>query len=159
MRPPAAGASLWSELKWEASMSSTESVIRNEVDAANRHDSAAMAACYASTAAVSDPMYPEPLRGREAIASDLTDMITAFPDFTVNIRETLVNGRSYAVRAVVTGHHGGPLMGPAGHVPATGKPIKIQIAWFGQVDSDGRIVEEQRYYDLAGMMAQLGLME
>jgi hypothetical protein len=33
------------------------------------------------------------------------------------------------------------------------------VATVGRLDGQGRVAEERRYYDLAGVMSQLGLMQ
>jgi hypothetical protein len=59
----------------------------------------------------------------------------------------------------MTGTQKGPLNGPGGHIPATNRKVSMNAAIVGRIDAHGRIVEEHRYYDLAGVMSQLGLMQ
>lgn len=134
-------------------------IIRTQLEAFNRHDAAAFAACYAAQATITDPQFREPLRGGEAITKDIGDWFGAFPDIEARITRTVVNGESYAVEWAMNGTHTGPLVMPDGHVPGTGKPVHLPVATIGRLDGEGRIVEERRYYDLAGVMSQLGLMQ
>jgi steroid delta-isomerase-like uncharacterized protein len=138
---------------------STEDTINSQLDAFNRRDSAAFAGCYAAQAEVADPQFEAPLRGTEAIAKDVSAWFGAFPDIKAQINRTVVNGTTYAAEWSMTGTHKGPLVMPDGHVPATGKQVHISIATVGTLDGQGRIVDERRYYDLAGIMSQLGLMQ
>jgi hypothetical protein len=46
-----------------------------------------------------------------------------------------------------------------GDIPATGRSAEVKMAGFTRVDESGSIVEEHRYYDLAGLIDQLGVME
>ena len=48
-----------------------DQIIRNQIDAANRHDVEAITDSYSADAVVRDPQYPEPLRGSAAIAKRL----------------------------------------------------------------------------------------
>lgn len=60
--------------------------------------------------------------------------------------------------AELTGTHKGPMMGLDGKaIEATNKRFKIDFCTVAHW-KDGRIVEENLFYDLLGMMKQLGLM-
>ncbi|HET7715350.1 MAG TPA: ester cyclase [Bauldia sp.] len=137
----------------------TEDIIRTQVAAFNRHDAVAFAACYAANAVVADPQSPDPLKGTEAITKDIDDWFGAFPDIETRMTRTVLNGAAYAVEWSMTGTHEGPLVTPDGHIPATGKPVRINVATIGRTDAAGRIVEERRYYDLSSVMSQLGLIQ
>jgi steroid delta-isomerase-like uncharacterized protein len=138
---------------------STEDIINSQLDAFNRRDAAAFAGCYAAQAEVADPQFEEPLKGTEAIAKDIGAWFEAFPDIEAKVVRTVVNGTSYAAEWAMNGTHKGPLVMPDGHVPATGKPVHIAVATVGRLDGQGRVAEERRYYDLAGVMSQLGLIQ
>jgi steroid delta-isomerase-like uncharacterized protein len=136
-----------------------EQNIRKNLDTLARHDTATFADGYASDAVVDDPAYPEPLRGRDAVRKDIEAFIRAFPDLHPEIRNLVTNDDgSYALEVWMTGTHTGPLALPDGEVPATGRPIKSPMAVFGRCDADGRFVEERRYYDVLGMLTQLGVV-
>ncbi len=137
----------------------TNDTIRTQLEAFNRHDPARFAACYAAEATIVDPQFPKPLQGTEAIARDVGDWFVSFPDVAARVTRTIVNGAHYAAEWSMTGTHKGPLVTADGHVPATDKPIRLVVVTIGRTDPDGRIVEERRAYDLAGVMSQLGLMQ
>lgn len=137
----------------------TEETIRTQFAAFNQHDAAAFAACYAVDAVVADPQMPEPLTGARAIAKDVGDWFGSFPDIEAHLTRTIVNGTDYAVEWSMNGTHKGPLVTPEGHLPATDRPIRLVVVTIGRTGPDGRIIEERRAYDLAGVMSQLGLMQ
>ncbi len=64
-----------------------------------------------------------------------------------------------AAEWVMTGTNRGPIESPAGSIPATNKSMELRVATFERLDSEGRIVEESRYYDQAGLFAQLGISQ
>ncbi|HXG42995.1 MAG TPA: ester cyclase [Dehalococcoidia bacterium] len=129
------------------------------LEAFNRHDIAAFAAFYASDAVAYDPTYPDPLRGRDAIRRDMEQFFRAFPDVHCEVMgDVLDRGVQAAVRLRATGTHLGPLATPQGEQPATGRPVDFHVAIFWQVGEDDLIQSEHRYFDMAGIMAQLGLM-
>jgi steroid delta-isomerase-like uncharacterized protein len=60
--------------------------------------------------------------------------------------------------AVLTGTHQGPMMGPGGKaIPPTNKTFKLDFCTVAQW-KNGRIAEENLFYDQMGMITQLGLM-
>lgn len=55
------------------------------------------------------------------------------------------------------GTHKGPLPGPGGQsIPATNRPLQMKYAVVYKLE-DGEITERHEYFDLLGMMAQLGI--
>ena len=124
----------------------------------NQHDADGWASHYAENAVLYDPQYPEPVRGREAIRKDIEDFFRAFPDIQFTSTEAITSGDRIALQGVGSGTNGGPLEFPTGTIPATNKRAEIPYAAFVRVDGSGLITEERRYYDVAGLLVQLGLM-
>jgi len=136
-----------------------EDTVRRQLDAFNRHDPDAFAACYSAEATIADPQFQDPITGTAAIARDVTDWFGSFPDVEATLTRTVVNGSGYAAEWSMRGTHKGPLVTPEGPIPATGKSIQVSVVTIGRTDGGGLIVEERRAYDLAGIMNQLGLMQ
>lgn len=131
--------------------------IARSVEYANSHDAKAFAGTYAEDAVVYDPSYPQPLKGRDAIEQDMVELFRAFPDVTVTVGPLLHDGETFAGEYVLRGTHQGPLASPGGEIAATGKPFSNNGAVFSKFNADGLVSEERRYYDVAGLMVQLGL--
>jgi len=136
-------------------MSNAAEVVRQWTDAFNRQDVDAVANLYAPSAMVWDPQYAEPLEGRDAIRRDLEDFFRAFPDLTAEIRSILEGDDLYATEGTFSGTHAGVLATESGEIPPTGRRLEFQGAGFTRLDGQGRILEERRYYDLAGILAQV----
>ena len=139
-------------------MSARDSFTR-AAEAFNRRDHQAFAALYAVDAIVRDPIYPQPLTGRDAIEQDMVDFFRAFSDARFTVGRVLEDGQTVAGEFSISGTHTGPLALPDGEIPATGKPLTFEGAAFSLFNAQGEIVEEHRYYDLAGQLAQLGLSQ
>ena len=124
------------------------------------HDLEGVAKVYASDAVAYDPMYPQPLRGRDAIKKDSADFFRAFPDLRFEITNIIEKSdRLGAGEVRMTGTHTGPLVTPTGdEVPPTNKRIELKGAAFVGLNEKGEIVEERRYYDVGTILRQLGLM-
>lgn len=133
--------------------------IDRQFDAINRHDVESFVACYSSDSSVFDPQYPELLKGREAVRKDMTDFIAAFPDLRAEVRRTIGEGDTYAYEMTMTGTHKGPMVTPTGDIAPTQRRVEFGGSIIARLDGDGRIVEERRYYDLAGLLGQLGLLQ
>ncbi|MBI4337827.1 MAG: ester cyclase [Chloroflexi bacterium] len=134
-----------------------EDAIRKGLEAFNRHEVEGVAELYAPGATVYDPLYPQPLRGRESIKKDWQEFIKAFPDIRMTATHILATGDTAAVEAVLTGTHKGPLTGPTGTIPPTNRRVELRGSFFVRCDPQGQILEERRYFDTASMMAQLGM--
>lgn len=136
---------------------SVEEIHRKQVDAINRHDANAFAALYATGAVAHDPLYAEPLKGRDAIRRDIEDFLQAFPDLQARLVRVLGSGDTVASEVELSGTHKGSLAGLTGTIPPTNRRVQLRVAAFDRVEGDV-IVESRRYYDLAGLMQQLGLL-
>lgn len=130
--------------------------VNHQVEALNRHDAEAFSSFYMPDALVDDPQYPEPLQGRDAIRRDIADFVKAFPDLIFTVTTVVERGETVAFEGVGRGTHKGPIAGPSGELPATNRPVKIRFAAFLRLNDQGLIAEERRYFDIAGMMQQLG---
>lgn len=133
-------------------------IVENHIKAFNEHDAAAWASHYASDAVLFDPQYGEPKQGQAAIRKDIDDFFAAFPDIQFNITGIVGTGDKAAIHGTGAGTHKGPMEGPSGTIEATNKRAEIPFAAFVVTNAEGLITEERRYYDMAGMMMQLGLM-
>jgi steroid delta-isomerase-like uncharacterized protein len=133
---------------------------RKVADAFNKHDLDALAKLYAEDAVAYDPMYPEPLRGRAAIRKDAATFFRGFPDIRFEVISTIEKDDRYGADEVrLTGTHTGPLETPTGQeLPPTNKRIELRGGGFTRLNERGEIVEERRYYDVAGVLRQLGVM-
>jgi steroid delta-isomerase-like uncharacterized protein len=132
-------------------------VVAASAEAFNSHDPSAYAAVFAADAKVVDPFYPEPLSGRDAIRQDLADFQRAFPDAKIAIVTKLVDGERVAAEWEMAGTHTGPLATPDGEIAPTNRRFELRGCDFARANSAGQIVEERRYYDVAGLLGQLGI--
>jgi steroid delta-isomerase-like uncharacterized protein len=133
---------------------------RKFADTFNKHDLDGLAKLYAADAVAYDPMYPEPLRGRDAIRNDTATLFKGFPDVRFEIINTIEkDDRNGADEIRLNGTHTGPLETPTGEeLPPTNKRVELKGSAFARLNELGEIVEERRYYDVAAFLRQLGLM-
>jgi steroid delta-isomerase-like uncharacterized protein len=119
----------------------------------NAHDPEAVAAIFAPDATIRDVGSPDVVSGRAAIRERAAELIAAFPDFRLRQLDMIVGEDSNADRWEVTGTHKGPFLG----IEATGNEISVEGATFSRFDSDGLVVEDVNFWDIAALMAQLGV--
>lgn len=135
-----------------------QSRIDEFVKALNQHDLQAFQAFYAEDCTVIDPEYPKPLKGRDAVRKDFEKTLTSFPDMKYTLIGSAASGNIVAVELIARGTHKGLAPVPGGSIPATKRTIELRIAVFQRINDQGLITEDRRYYDMAGLMQQLGRM-
>ena len=137
---------------------SADKTIRSYLDAFDAADLDALADLYASTTEYRQPFLPDALRTPADIKAFEAGMFAGFSDVSVELVWLVAEGDSAAAGAVVSATHTSPMPLPdGGELPATNKRIRLETAEHIRVDAGGKIVEHQRYADMAGFMRQLGL--
>jgi predicted ester cyclase len=88
-------------------------------------------------------------------------MFKTFPDNRVGNRPYKVlfaSGDWTCSIARFTGTMKGPVARPGGKaIPPTGKAFEVDFCTVARWDENGKIIEENHFYDMVGMMTQLGL--
>jgi steroid delta-isomerase-like uncharacterized protein len=103
--------------------------------------------------------YPSFRQGadRETTKAHNARMMAAMPDAHFDIQRTFADGDTVAYQWVVTGTHTGPLALPTGTVPATGRTAVVPGVLISTI-KDGKIVQEEMYWNQVELLTQLGLM-
>ena len=114
-----------------------------------------IAARYADDAVLDHVLFPEPLRGRAAIAQVEGGMFAAFSDIDWKVVNTVGGGDALALEWVVKATHTGEMPTPEGPLAPTGRRITIRGSSHMRLTQSGAIASEHRYLDGAGMFAQL----
>jgi ketosteroid isomerase-like protein len=95
--------------------------------------------------------------GKEACARFYASWFAAFPDAHVEVHEVHIHGDVAVEEGTFTGTHDGVLQSPAGGIPPTGRPVRvdyIQVLRF----RDGRHVSFNLAFDRLLMLEQLGVV-
>ena len=95
--------------------------------------------------------------GIEAFLAFATGFKQAFPDLRWEMREFIEGSDTVVVEELFLGTNTGPMVGPWGSIPATGKRIKLPFCDIWKV-RNGRIIENRIYYDQVTFLGQLGLL-
>jgi steroid delta-isomerase-like uncharacterized protein len=103
-----------------------------------------------------DPAAGE-MRGLEAFKAYERSFHTAFPDGRLVLTSAIESDGRIAVEGSFVGTHTGPLVSPAGELPATNRSLNLAMSDFFET-RDGKIVAHRIYYDQTSLLAQLGLL-
>ena len=95
--------------------------------------------------------FPEQPAGPEGMKHIVMMMRAGFPDSGISVKDMVAEGDKVAVRAELTGSHGGEFMG----ILATGNRVQVTGISIYTV-SDGKITEHWEQFDGMAMMQQLG---
>jgi steroid delta-isomerase-like uncharacterized protein len=98
------------------------------------------------------------IRGRDKLRPYLEGFAAAFPDARYTINWAIESGSSVALEGVYSGTHTGTLRMPDGtELAATGRHVSVPFVTLFDVKDD-KISSHRAYWDVATVMAQLGLM-
>ncbi len=115
---------------------------------------------HAENVAVYWPGQPEPTRGRMAHHKEAVEFFKTIPDNHIvnNPYKILLGQGDYTCSvAEFTGTMKGPMKVDGKIIQPTNKKFKLEFCTIARW-KNGEIVEERLFYDLVGMMKQLGIM-
>lgn len=81
-------------------------------------------------------------------------LTAAFPDMRMDVQDVIASGDKAVARVRVSGTHQGEFMG----IPATGKPVSLNIIDITRFGDDGLAREHWGVTDQLAMMQQLGVI-
>ena len=139
---------------------SAPDLIERLVKAVTERDAETYGALYDEDAVMVEPLFPEPVRGRGAIADGEAALFAAFSEIEIREVSRFVEGDRLVVELVLAATNTGAIdLGMGEAVPATGRRVEIPMAIFLESSPSGLIVHERDYFDTASLMQQLGLTE
>ena len=91
---------------------------------------------------------------KDGVLSFFRMYIAAFPDLRMTPEDVITSGDKVVARARATGTNTGEFMG----MPATGKPMDVQLIDIIRFSDDGLAREHWGVFDALAMMQQLGVV-
>ena len=144
----------------------TAALIDRMVDSFNRHDTEALAPCYAPDARINAAGQPEAVDAGTWLAA-FGAILSSFPDLQIRPRNLVTDDRVAVLEARLTGTNTGPfslgetdrlvLGTKAETLPATGRAMDITGTVVLEV-ADDRVTAERHYWPLVDTLVQLGLI-
>lgn len=130
-------------------------------DAWNNQDWETFQKRHSEDTAVFWPGQPEPTRGRGSHEAESAEFFKTFPDNHIDNRPYKVmfgQGDYTCTVARFTGTMKGPMKGLDGRmIPPTDKSFEVEFCTVAHW-KNGEIVEERLFYDLVGLLKQIGVM-
>ncbi|HEY7004707.1 MAG TPA: ester cyclase [Gaiellaceae bacterium] len=133
---------------------SPTSVLRRFYEGVNAGEHVSVIDEIVSEDLVEHESFPGVEPSKEGVKQVFSAFRSAFPDFHIEVHETLDDGDLGCARIVSTGTHEGEFLG----IPATGNRIELETIDIIRV-RDGKAVEHWGLSDGLAMMVQLGVIE
>jgi predicted ester cyclase len=123
----------------------------------NQRNWAEFATCYGPKSVSVAPGLPDAKGGTAILDKHARPIVVAFPDIAGELQLVIADGKRVMSVALMQGTHTGPLAGPGGSIPATGKKLGQLVAH--GVEASGTTTAGREWFiqDAGTMMAQLGL--
>jgi steroid delta-isomerase-like uncharacterized protein len=97
------------------------------------------------------------LRGDSEILPALKGWRAAMPDVKGTVTSSVASGSRAVLEVTWEGTQTGPLEGPGGTIPPSGKRQSTPAAWVFEFDGD-EIKESRQYFDMLSFLQQIGAM-
>ena len=132
-------------------------VARGAVDAFNASDWERYKAAMTSDCVYDEVGTSRILRGVGEVIRCFQEWKQAMPDVRGTVTNAWAMGNTVVLEITWKGTHTGPLQGPSGIVPATGKQQTTRAGWVLNFDG-GKIKDSRHYFDMFSFMQQLGIL-
>jgi len=127
------------------------------VEAFNRGDWEAMRSCCAPAMTYEEAGTGRRVEGVEEYLAVCRGWREAMSDVRGAVRTTVVGDGEVAQELVWEGTHDGPLVTPAGTVPASGRRVRVTATLWSSVGPEG-VSRVRHHADMLLLMQQLGLV-
>lgn len=97
------------------------------------------------------------MHGPQGARQAVQTLLTAFPDSKCEIISVIAGERNAAVEYRLRGTHTGPLVTAAGTLQPTGRKLEMRACDILETQG-GKVTKATSYWDLYGVMSQLGLV-
>jgi len=130
-------------------------VERAWVDSINKRSKDAFLDLHGDDVSIYDPTL-KGVKGKAALLKMWNDILGTFPDYQVRKIRSFAQDDWVCLEAEESGTMKGPIHAGPREIPPTGKSFNISSSIIFKVEKN-RIQEIRLYYDVLGLMAQLGL--
>ena len=133
----------------EARIKLVEEHVQAEVD----HDLEAIMRTWGETPWFDDVAWDEQSYGRDEIRSHYDELLHAFPDLGIEVKERRITDEAVILEVIVSGTH----LGDWRDLPALGRKMASRVCAIYTFDEKGMLALERTYYDKAEVLEQLGI--
>jgi steroid delta-isomerase-like uncharacterized protein len=132
-------------------------VAESVVDAFNGSDWASLRSSVAGDVVYQETGTGRRIQGVDAYVELCQGWKQAFADVTGSVHRTVASGDTVVQEVTWEGTHTGPLAGPGGTLPPTGRRAPVPATMWYKIEG-GRVREIHHHIDLMGMLQALGAM-
>ena len=135
-------------------------LMRTLDDAWNSQDWTIFRKRHAENTAVYWPGQPNPTKGRDDHEAEAREFFKTFPDnHLINNPYKILFGQGDYTCTIAdfSGTMKGSMKGPDKVIPPTNKKFHVEFCTVAHWNEKGEILEERLFYDLVGLMKQIGL--
>ena len=130
-------------------------VARENIEAFNAGDWQRVKATLAPDAVYDEVGTQRRLRGADEIVQAFQGWKQAMPNAKGTITNAVASGTTVFQEITWEGTQTGPLVGPGGTIPASGKRQVTRAAWIATIQGD-KIKETHHYFDMMSLLQQIG---
>ena len=130
---------------------------RNVVSAFNESEWGKYQGLFASDCLYDEVGTARQLQGLDVIIPALKGWKAAMPDVKGTVTNAVSAGNTVFLEVTWQGTHTGPLQGPSGSIPATGRQQTTRSGWVLNFEG-GKVKESRHYFDMLAFMQQLGIV-
>jgi steroid delta-isomerase-like uncharacterized protein len=130
-------------------------VARENVEAFTAGDWKRLKATLAPNSVYEELATQRRIKGADEIAAAYEGWKKAFPDAKGKVKNAVASGDTVTLEITWEGTQTGPLEGPQGTIPASGKRTVVEAAQVVKVRND-KIEENRHFFDMLGLLRQIG---
>ena len=130
-------------------------IARENIEAFNAGDWQRVKATLAPDSVYDEVGTQRRLQGVDQIIEAFKGWRQAMPDVKGTVTNAVVSGNTVTQEITWEGTQTGPLVGPGGTIPPSGKRQVTRAAWIGTIQGD-KITESRQYFDMMSLLQQLG---
>ena len=138
-------------------MADLTSIAREAVDAFNASDWERSKAILTPDYVYTELGTQRRLQGPEAVIEAMKGWKAAMSDAAGTVTKASASGDTVTLEITWEATHDGPLEGPMGTIPASGKRQVTPAAWVFDFEGD-KIKESRHYFDMVTLLVQIGAM-
>ena len=97
------------------------------------------------------------IQGPEEVVAALQGWKETMPDAKGTVTNAFASGNTVTLQVTWEATHTGPLEGPMGTIPASGKRQVTPAAWILTFEGE-KIKESHHYFDMLNLLAQIGAL-
>jgi steroid delta-isomerase-like uncharacterized protein len=132
-------------------------IARESIEAFNAGDWERMKAALTADSIEEEVATGRRMRGPQEIMQTAQGWKSAFPDAKGTITNAVASGNTVTQEITWEGTQTGPLEGPGGAIPASGKRVKVRAVQVLTYEGE-KIKENHHYFDMMTMLQQMGAL-